>query len=425
MKIAIIGAHAGVHFFSKKLLEEDNVEHVYHLTANSIIYPTDRYTPLNLLSPDSIVNFLTNTQVDMVWITTISYLRDEKIQQFLKEKNIPHCSPSFDLSLLEWSKVHGKALLQKLNIPTAKSRTFSKDELFKQFFEIPRPWVLKFEKDWRAGLQTIIVTDETVNSEFENLQLTGQNRYMRAFGEFVDQVFVVEDFIHGSREYSYHILCNENSWEYLGSARDYKKFGEGDVGTNTASMGCYSPVDINPIVHQYADTILNHLKSQGTPYVGILYLGIMEDANGNAYVLEINTRPGDPEFQSIAMTFDKSHSLSKMLYQSATGQKIDPVKFNDLHSVCLRIVNADYHNIVNIAALRDWEKLHSNYNYNPQLWPELPGIHISLNKDRKLLNSVITTSAESRTQASDKIYNFLKNIEMYDFTFRKDIGYLE
>lgn len=423
MKIAIIGAHAGVHFFSRKLLEEDNVEHIYHLTANPVIYPTDRYSPLNITSPDEMVDFLTNTQVDMVWITTIGYLRDEKIQRFLKEKNIPHCSPSFELSLLEWSKVHGKELLKKLNIPTANSRVLSKNELFEQFFEIPRPWVLKFEKDWRAGLQTIIINDENASSEFEKLKSTGQNRYMQAFGEFVDQVFLIEDFIDGNREYSYHIICNENSWEYMGSARDYKKFGEGDVGSNTAGMGCYSPVEINPIVHQYADTILNHLKSKGTPYVGILYLGIMEDRNGNAYVLEINTRPGDPEFQSIAMTFDKSHSISKMLYQAATGSKIDPVKFNDSHSVCLRIVHADYHGVIDLVARREWSKLENHFN--PQLWPELPGIYISLNKDRRLLNSVITTSAESRVQASDKIYNFLKNIEMYNFTFRKDIGYLE
>jgi phosphoribosylamine-glycine ligase len=262
-----------------------------------------------------------------------------------------------------------------------------------------------------------------VNKEFENLQSFGQNRYMKGFGQFLDQHFLVEEFITGKREYSYHILCNENSWEYLGSARDYKKFGEGDTGSNTASMGCYSPVNINPIVHQYADTILNYLKSQGTPYVGILYLGIMEDLEGKVYVIEINVRPGDPEFQSIAMTFDSKCSISNMLYQAATGAKIDPVSNNDQQAVCLRIVNSDYHNIVNIQAMYGSAELEPHHN--PQLWPELPDIHISFNKDRKLLNSVITSSAPTRMEASDRIYKFLENIEMYNFTYRKDIGYLE
>lgn len=423
MKIAIFGSHAGAHFFSKKLLEENEVEHVYHITANPAIQPSLRYSTLDLKSVDEIINFLTNTQVDLVWLTTINYLQNQRFQNFLKEKNIPSCSPSYDLSFLEWSKVHGKNLLQKLNVPTAKSRVYNKSKLFEIFFDIPRPWVLKFERDWRAGLQTVIITDDNVNKEFENLQSFGQNRYMKEFGQFLDQHFLVEEFITGKREYSYHILCNENSWEYLGSARDYKKFGEGDIGSNTASMGCYSPVDINPVVHQYADTILNYLKSQGTPYVGILYLGIMEDLEGKVYVIEINVRQGDPEFQSIAMTFDSKYRISNMLYQAATGAKIDPVSNNDQQCVCLRIVNSDYHNIVNVQAMVESEQLAPHHN--PQLWPELPDIHISFNKDRKLLNSVITTSAPTRIEASDRIYKFLENIEMYNFTYRKDIGYLE
>ena len=188
-------------------------------------------------------------------------------------------------------------------------------------------------------------------------------------------------------------------------------------------MGSYSPVNINPLVHEFADRILTHLKSIGTPYKGVLYLGIMEDADGNPYVLEINTRPGDPEFQAILMTFDKEQSVAKLLYQAATGSKLDDIKHNDQHGVSLRIVNSDYHNIVNLMALGEWSKLENHFN--PQLWPELPEIHISFNKDRKLLNSIITTSASTKIEASNRIYNFLENIEMYNFTYRKDIGYLE
>ena len=422
MKIAIIGAHAGAHFISKKLLEEEIVEKVYHLGANVAVQSTDRYIPLGSIL-EEILEFLDNTELDFVFLTTINFLCSEEIQNKIREKNIPSSSPDLGPSLLEWSKIHGKALLEKLDIPTAKSRVFNKSKLFKHFLEIPRPWVLKFERDWRAGLQTIIITDENVNAEFENLQSFGQNRCMHSFGEFSDQHFVVEEFIVGKREYSYHILSNGETWKYLGSARDYKKFSDGDHGSNTAGMGSYSPVNINPLVHEFADRILTHLKSIGTPYKGVLYLGIMEDADGNPYVLEINTRPGDPEFQAILMTFDKEQSVAKLLYQAATGSKLDDIKHNDQHGVSLRIVNSDYHNIVNLMALGEWSKLENHFN--PQLWPELPEIHISFNKDRKLLNSIITTSASTRIEASNRIYNFLENIEMYNFTYRKDIGYLE
>lgn len=422
MKIAIIGAHAGAHFISKKLLEEDTVEKVYHIGSNIMIQPTGRYVPIET-SREEILKFLDNTELDFVFLTTINFLCSEEIQNKIKEKNIPSSSPDLGPSLLEWSKIHGKQLLTKLNIPTAKSRTLKKNKLFETFFNIPRPWVLKFERDWRAGLQTIIITDENVNTEFENLQSFGQSRCMHSFGEFSDQHFVIEDFIVGKREYSYHILSNGETWKYLGSARDYKKLYDGDQGSNTAGMGSYSPVDINPLVHEFADIILTHLKSIGTPYKGVLYLGIMEDADGNPYVLEINTRPGDPEFQAILMTIDKTQSIANLLYQAATGAEIDDIKHTDQHGVSLRIVNSDYHAIVNSMALKEFSKLENHFN--PQLWPELPDIYISFNRDRKLLNSIITTSAGTRVAASDKIYKFLENIEMYNFTYRKDIGYLE
>lgn len=422
MKIAILGAHAGAHFMSKKLLEEDIVEKVYHIGANLSLQPTGRYVPLDL-SLNLILEFLEHTELDFIFVTTMNFLCNEVLQNKIKEKNIPSCSPTSRLSMLEWSKSVGKKLLNQLKIPTARSRTLGKKQLFEEFFAIPRPWVLKFERDWRAGLQTVIITDDNVTEEFNNLKLFGQERYMKSFGNFTDQHFVVEEFIIGKREYSYHILSNGDSWKYLGSARDYKKYLEGDNGSNTASMGCYSPVDINPQIHDFADKILNHFKSQGIPYKGILYLGIMEDINGNPYVLEINTRPGDPEFQSILMTFDKTQSIATILYQAATGTDIDDIKYNNQHTVCLRVVNSDYHNIVNLMAIGEWGKIKKHHN--PQMWPEIPDIHISVNQDRRLLNSVLTASADTRQQASDQIYKFLQNVEMYDFSYRKDIGYLE
>lgn len=422
MKIAILGISAVTHLIAKKLLEDSNVTTVYHISGNPGIQTTGRYIPLTL-NTDQILDFLDTTELTFIFLTTISFLCNERIQNKIKEKNIPSCSPDHNLSLLEWSKFQGKELLIKLNIPTAGSRSIPKKTLFEKFFSIPRPWVLKFERDYRSGGQTVIITDENVDEEFNNLQLFGQTRYSKNFaGEFIDQHFLVEEFIKGSKEYSYHILSNGSEWEYIGAARDYKKFFDGDVGKNTSGMGSYSPVNINQKVHSYADKIIKHLNSVGTPYRGILYLGILEDQSGEPHVLEINIRPGDPEFQSILMTLDSNQSLAEMLHKAATRQKLDVIRHNDKHGVSVRIVNSDYFNIVNSIAVGDASLVP---HQNPQLWPELPGIHISLNKERKLLNSIITSSANTRQEARDKIYKFLDNVEMYNFTYRKDIGKLE
>lgn len=421
MKIAILGASSGTHFLSKKILESPAVDTLYHIGANIALQPTGRYLPINDISYKSVIKFLEETNLDFIILNTIDFLRNKKIQEKIQELGIPTCSPSYELSKLEWSKIDGKKLLHTLKIPTPSAETINFSELLLKFKTIKRPYVIKFEEDWRAGLQTLIITDENVNEEYTYFSKYGNKRFSKQFGDFLDQKLSIEEFVQIKKEYSYHAICNEKNWTYLGSARDYKKFGENDTGFNTDGMGSRSPIEINPVVHDYMDRIYNELKEKGTPYKGIIYLGIAEDHKGNIYVLEINTRPGDPEFQSIVLTHDTN--IVNILQQVAMNEKINDIKFNGRNAVSVRIVNSQYRKLIDMMSDNEIHKLEPQIN--PNLWPELPNRCISYHRERKLLNSVIASTGNTKEEASDNIYNFLKNINMYSYTFRKDIGYLE
>jgi phosphoribosylamine--glycine ligase len=399
------------------------------MPANAGIQPTSRYTPYNLNNSDNliqeIINFLETTKIDIILIANVAFLFTKKLQDAIVRLKIPVASCSNDHSILEWFKHKGKQLLNELNIPSPKSRIFKRDDLLDKYFDIPRPWVLKFIADWRAGLQTVVITDDNYEQEFKSLQDAGKIRFMSIFGNFVNQHFIVEEFMKSKREYSYHFISNNTGWKYLGSARDYKKFQDGDKGFNTAGMGSYSPVDINPKVHEYADKIYNHLKNTGNVYKGIMYLGIMEDEDGNPHVLEINTRPGDPEFQTIALTYGDDVKLSDLFLKCANDQSFDDIDLSfKKEAVSLRIVHSKYREFVDKHAKQKDLDPEDN-TFNPQLWAEPPEMYISYNQDRRILNSIIATSAETRKEAADKIYNYLENVIMHEFIYRKDIGYLE
>lgn len=430
MKIAIFGDHAAGHFMTQKFLEEPQVKHVHLLLGNPSLAPTTRYSTIdpnklidaNYSYNSLFLNYLDQTELDLAIIISTLYQCNQAVQNKIIDLATPTASCSFKHGELEWCKATGKALLLKAGVKTPRSKLFAKQDLFEKFFEIPRPFVLKFIRDWRAGLQTLIITDENCQEEFENLKEFGQSRMLFRFGEFSNQKFMVEEYIDGRREYSYHFISNEKGWKYLGSARDYKRFNDGDQGFNTAGMGSYSPVDINPQVHKYAAQIYDYLKEQGTPYKGIMYLGIMEDSKGEPYVLEINTRPGDPEFQSIVLSYGEDFSLSKMFYQCAHGLEIDNQFDQRNHAVSLRIVHSRYREFINLVVKKELHK--EGVVPNPHLYPEPPDLYISYGTDRRILNSVISTSADSRTAAADKIYKFVNGVSMHDFTYRKDIGYL-
>ena len=68
-------------------------------------------------------------------------------------------------------------------------------------------------------------------------------------------------------------------------------------------MGAYAPAPVpyqaDELVATFVQPILDHFAAAGTPYVGVLYAGLMLTADGPRLV-EYNVRFGDPEAQVAA-----------------------------------------------------------------------------------------------------------------------------
>src|SRR4029079_6078451 len=99
-------------------------------------------------------------------------------------------------------------------------------------------------------------------------------------------------------------LCDGVTGLPLAPARDFKRIGDGDRGSDTGGTGAFYPVpEISPAlleriraeVHQ---PVLDELARRGTPFHGVLYAGLMLTADGPE-VLEYNVRLGDPETQAV------------------------------------------------------------------------------------------------------------------------------
>jgi phosphoribosylamine--glycine ligase len=88
----------------------------------------------------------------------------------------------------------------------------------------------------------------------------------------------------------------------VAAARDYKRIGDGDAGPNTGGMGAYSPVPeaggVGELVDSIHQPVAEELARRGTPFVGLLYAGLMLTEEGPR-VLEFNCRFGDPETQCV------------------------------------------------------------------------------------------------------------------------------
>ena len=409
MKILVIGDHSISHHISMRLSAESTVSKVYHYGAPTS-FQKGKYVPILNNKDTSSLHYASLLDLDLIIPCNQMYQMLDEYHTTFSSLEIPALFPSKQNGYLEFSKIKTKKLLEDLKIPSPKYSVLSYDKLVEQFFNIPRPFVFKFDEDYRDGLQTVIVSDDNVIDEYQLLLVSGKDRYLKkVLGDFVDQKFIVEEFVEGVREYSYHVLCSQNNHVYLGSVRDYKKINDGDYGSNTVGMGSYGLVEADEIVHSYVDQILNNLKDHGDPYVGIMYLGIIVNQFGVPLVLEINTRAGDPEFHSILPLIKQD--ISKIFYNAATNKPLDNISFSSDKSVSVRIVKSNTENDDTVVS--KLKNVPSDISvYQSGVW------------ETKFWG-VLTATAPTVEQASDKIYNYLNSIDMTNFIFRSDIGYFK
>ena len=432
MYVAIIGRDAGTGFIAKKLLESSRIKIVYHINPNIYAEANDRYIPISIPDPEIsvqkskefILNFLHDTDLDLIIPIDLQYQLWDEFYNVAKKRNIPILM-SKDVGILEWSKIIGKKALQDAGIPTPRGKQYTADEILKDFFNIRRPFVLKVDQDIREkniGKQflkgigkkslTTVVTDKNYQEEF--FRIKKEINELVLFNK--DQNILIEEYIEGAREISYHALMNKFGCTYIGSARDYKKRYENDQGRNDIPMGSYSPVsEFDPAIHLYAERLHAFLKKKGINYVGFLYLGILIDKNGVPVVLEINTRPGEPEIQTILSVID--NDIVNLFYATATNQPLEKILFNKKSAVSVRIVNKEVDN-----GNKNKSKKTDVFQFPAMSTSD---IKINLSQYQEGIHSVLTTSADSINDASDKIYKYIESIDIKNYTYRSDIGYFK
>ena len=201
---------------------------------------------------------------------------------------------------LEGSKAFAKDFLLRHNIPTARYAVFS--ELNPALAYVRRhgaPIVIK--ADGLAAGKGVVVALTQADAELALHDMLGAH----SFGEASSRV-VIEEFLEGE-EASYIVMSDGSHALPMASSQDHKRRDEGDLGPNTGGMGAYSPAPVvtpeveQRILREVIAPTLRGMASEGAPFMGFLYAGLMIDKSGVPKVIEFNVRFGDPETQPIML----------------------------------------------------------------------------------------------------------------------------
>uniref|UniRef100_A0AAQ4P2M2 Trifunctional purine biosynthetic protein adenosine-3 n=1 Tax=Gasterosteus aculeatus aculeatus TaxID=481459 RepID=A0AAQ4P2M2_GASAC len=259
----------------------------------------------------------------------------------LTAAGVPCFGPSAKAAQLEASKSFSKAFMERHGIPTARYGSFTAPEEACNYIRTADfPALVVKASGLAAGKGVIVAGDRE-----EACRAVMDIMKDRAFGSAGETV-VVEELLEGE-EVSCLCFSDGSSVSPMPPAQDHKRLQDGDLGPNTGGMGAYCPTPqvSQELLQQIRDTVLQKtvdgMREEGTPYVGVLYAGLMLTKQG-LKVLEFNCRFGDPECQ-VLLPLLKS-DLYEVILNTMSGKLVSsaPVWHQDSSAVTVVMASAGY-----------------------------------------------------------------------------------
>lgn len=297
-KILVIGSGGREHALVWKLKQSRNVGKLFCAPGNGGIATLAECVAIEPSDIERLADFAAEQEVNLTVVGPELPLSLGIVNTF-NERGLKIFGPTQEAARLESSKVFAKQFMQRHGIPTAAFDVFETYEAARAAVNeknVDFPLVIKAD-GLAAGKGVIIAKNEPEAQAA--LKAIMQDKIFAAAGDRV----LVEEFLPGE-EASFMVLTDGTSVEPMVAARDHKQVFDGDKGPNTGGMGAYSTDDILSkstrkfIMERIVEPTIEGMAEEGTPYRGVLYVGLMLTPAGPK-VLEYNARLGDPETQVV------------------------------------------------------------------------------------------------------------------------------
>lgn len=423
MNTLVLGSGGREHALAWKIAESPLNTNLFIAPGNAGTRNVGVNIPADLDNFESIGCIAIENEIDLVVVGPEAPLVEGIHDYFLSReelKNIPVIGPVKKGAMLEGSKDFAKAFMQKYNIPTAASRTFTKEnfeEGLSYLETLNAPYVLK--ADGLAAGKGVLILNNLEEAKQELSEMLNDSK----FGDASSKV-VIEEFLDGI-ELSVFALADGIHYKLLPKAKDYKRIGEGNTGLNTGGMGSISPVPfvnsefLTKIEKNIVKPTVEGLKKEGIDYRGFIFFGLIKVGN-DPYVIEYNCRMGDPEAESVIPRI-KGDLLE--LFVAVGNQTLDKVeiKFDERNAATVMMVAGGYPekyqkgNFITIPDnLSDCIVFHSGTTIDVETG------HIKTSGGRVI---AVTSYGRNMKEALENAY---KNVDLIDFKnkyFRKDLGF--
>jgi phosphoribosylamine--glycine ligase len=297
VRVLLVGSGGREHALAWKLAQAPSVTDLHAAPGSPGIAQLGECHPIRAEDAEGLLALAHAIGVDLVVVGPEAPLV-VGLADVLRPAGLAVFGPSAAAAAIEGSKSFAKEVMAAAEVPTAR------------LLSVARPPCVVKADGLTAGKGVYVCRTQA--------ELDAALRAVTALGGS----FVVEELLEGP-EVSVFAICDGRDAMPLVPAQDYKRAFDGDAGPNTGGMGSYAPVPGlgNDVVGELLETVhrpvLAELARRGTPFVGLLFAGLMLSPDGPR-VLEFNCRFGDPETQSVLPLVDGD--LAVVLAAAAAGE---------------------------------------------------------------------------------------------------------
>jgi phosphoribosylamine---glycine ligase len=286
VRVLVVGGGAREHALVRSLAGSDGVDALACAPGNAGTRPLAEAMPLDVADPAAVADLAATWGADLVVVGPEVPLVAGAADA-VRAKGIACFGPSREAARLEGSKAFAKEVMAAAGVPTARSVTCTTSaEVAAALDGLGSPYVVK--DDGLAAGKGVVVTSDRA-AALAHASSCGR--------------VVVEEYLDGP-EVSLLCLTDGTTVVPLAPAQDFKRVGDGDTGPNTGGMGAYSPLPwapenlVDEVVRTVAQPTVDEMRRRGTPFAGVLYVGLALTSAGPR-VVEFNARFGDPETQVV------------------------------------------------------------------------------------------------------------------------------